>query len=337
MSEAKQMHIKLEREDTPTRSIWQRYKYELLVRHAKLFWGIIISIVLFFIIGFPFVIFVMKMPWGFGFVGIFILLYWVLKWVFLALWFVVSRAGLALFFAPLIYLIIKYFIHVDKVAFRELGSTNTFFFKVTTTADGYLLHEKKFFGILNKPIYLDKATVQYFKEHGSERVFKEKGTKDKEFLELDIVPLSWKNDPLYITDIDTNKCFLNNAILVNQQIRDFYSMVIKGLPPAAQEVEKNVIYETILGTADLRQQLMQAQYQLRNIVFERLELVLDIALPHTGEEYLRFKRVKDKKTEAYNEVVDLKKQKMLLKELSQAKSKEEQEAVMMYYGSEEEN
>jgi tetrahydromethanopterin S-methyltransferase subunit F len=335
MSDPQQMNIKLEREDTPTRSIWQRYKYELLVRHAKLFWGTIISIIFFFIIGFPFVIFVMKMHWGFGFVGIFILLYWVLKWVFLAIWFVVSRAGLALLFAPLIYLIIKYFIHVDKVGFRELGSKHTYFFKVTTTSDGYLLHEKRFFG--NKPIYLDKVTVQYFKENGSERVFKEKGKEDKDFLELDIVPLSWRNDSLYITDIETKKCFLNQAILVTEPIRDYYTMIIKGLPPTQQEVEKNVIYETILGTADIKQQLLQAKYQLRNVVIERLEMVLDVALPHKGEEFLRIKRVTDKKTEPYDGVVEIEGQKSLLKELSQAKSKEELDAVMMYYVSEEEN
>jgi tetrahydromethanopterin S-methyltransferase subunit F len=310
MSNSQQMNIKLEREDTPTRSIWQRYKFELLVRHAKLFWGIVISIIAFFIIGFPFVIFVMKMPWGFGFVGIFILLYWVLKWVFLAIWFVVSRAGLALFFAPLIYFIIKYFIHVDKVGFRDM---------------------------FNKPIYLDKVTVQYFKENGSERVFKEKGKKDRDFLELDIVPLSWRDDPLYITDIETKKCFLNQAILVTEPIRDYYTMIIKGLPPIEQEVERNVIYETILGTADINKQLLQAKHQLRNVVIERLEMVLDVALPPKGEEYLRFKRVLDQKTEPYDEITGFKEQKMLLKELSQAKSKEELDAVMMYYVSEEEN
>ncbi len=329
MSDARQIHMKLEREDTPTRSIWQRYKFELLVRHAKLFWGIIISSVFLFFIGFPFVIFVMEMHWGFGFVGIFILLYWILKWVFLAIWFVVSRAGLALFFAPLIYVIIKYFIHVDRVGFRELGSKHIYFFKVTTTSDGYLLHEKRFFS--NKPIYLDKVTVQYFKENGSERIFKEKGKKDKDFLELDIVPLSWRNDPLYITDEQTSKCFLNNAILVTEPIRDYYALVVKGFSPSDREAEKEIIYSEITRAAELRLEVLRLKRKVKDVDLDRIELIAPVLIPSPGDEVFRFAGVLDKSTKPFDKTIKTtESQTSLLEAMMQSKESMTDEELTNY-------
>ena len=338
MSDPREIRMRLEREDTPTRSIFQRWKYEIFIRHIKLTLTIFASLCVFYIVSFGVVILVMGTEkWALGFVGIFICLWWIIKYIGIAIWFVVSRAYIAFLFIPAIYFIIKYFIHVDKVGLRELGSKNTYFFKITTTKDGYLLHEDRFFGLAKSPVYLDKTTVQYFKENGEERIRVEKGKKDFAYFEVDIVPLAWKGDSLYITDQETNKKFLNNKLCVTKEIRDLFAMQIKGLPPTEQEIEKNLIYETILGTADLRHQLIDAKYQLRNVILERLELVLDVALPPKGEEYLRHKRVIDKVTKPYDDLIDYGDFKREMKEISLANKKELLDEAMLYYVSEEEN
>lgn len=338
MSNSKDIKLKLEREDTPTHSIWKRWKYEILVKHLKKTIIITISFIVAFVVCFFITWAIMGLDkWAYGFIGIFIFLFYIIKWIGLGLWFLISKAFFAYLFAPLIYLIIKQFIHVDKVAFRELGSQNTYFFKITTVQDGYLLHEDKFFGLRKKPIYLDKTTVQYFKEHGAERVFKEKGKKDNAFLEIDIVPLSFRGDTLLITDTETNKRFFNNRILVKQEIRDLYEMTIKGLTPLNQDLERTIIYETILGYNDVKNELMQAKYQLKNIHVEKLEPILDIALPSKSQEFLRYKRVLDKTTEPYERIADFKDLKREMKELSLAESPEELEELLMYYVAEEEN
>lgn len=300
MSDTKQMHIKLEREDTPTHSIYKRWKYEIFVRHWKKYTS---KILLAFVACFFITWAIVGMEnWWQSFFGIFILAFYIVKYIGVAFWFITSRAFLAYLFAPLIYLIIKYFIHVDKVAFRELGSKYTYSFKVTTLADGYLLHEDKFLGLLKKPVYLDTVTVQYFKANGSERVFKEKGKKDKNFLELDIVPLSWKGDELYITDEQTGKRFLNNKILVTEPIRDYYALVVKGFNPSDREAEKGIIYDRILGTADLKLQVLQLRRQLKEIDLDRIEIIAPVLIPSPGDEVFRFAGVLDKTTKPFDKV-----------------------------------
>ena len=338
-SDKKQVqHIKFEREDTPTRSIWQRYKYELLVRHAKLTLGILLGTIIFFVISFVYIIFVYGVEnWGLGFVGMFILLWDIIKWTAIGFWFVFSRGGWAILFAPLIYFFIKLFVHTEKVALKELGSKHRYWFKITTTSDGYLLHQDKLAGLLKKPIYLDKTTVQYFKENGTEQIDVETGKKNRHYLEVDIVPLYWKGDSLLIVDEKTGKRFLNNRIIITHEIRTLYSMVVKGLSPTDQEVEKTAIYEAVIGTNDLRQQLITAKHQLRNIIIERLELVLDVALPPTTEEYLRYKRVLDKATKPFDNVAEFERHKREMKELSSAQSTEQLDELMMMYYVEEEN
>ena len=338
MSEEQKMLVKFEREDVPTQSIRKRWSYWLFIKHIKLTAAIILLIVISFGASFPFVIFVLKWHWAWGILGPLIFIGYIGYWILWLLWFITKRAWPAYFVSIFVYFIISYFIHADKVGLRELGSKFTHFFNITTTEDGYLLHEGKMFGLLKTPVYLDKMTVQYFKENGAERVSKERGKKDESFLEIDIVPLSWRGDPLLITEEETKKKFINNKILVTHEIRDLYSMIIKGLPPTDQEVERTIIYETILGTADLRQQLIEAKYKLKHVDIERLEMVLDVALPPKAEEYLRIKRVIDKKTEPFDKLADSSKHKREMKEISAAKSKEELEKMMMmYYVSEEED
>lgn len=325
------------REDVPTTPM-KRWKYWLFIEHAKFTIILLIVLVVLWAGAFPFAIFVLKWHWASGFLGPLIFIGYILYWIGWAWWFITKRAWPAYFLAIFVYFIISYFIQAERVGLRELGKKNTHFFNITTTADGYLLHEGKMFGLLKKPIYLDKTTVQYFKEHGTERVSKEKGKKDESFLEIDIVPPSWRGDPLLITDKETKKEYINNKILVTQEIRDIYSMVIKGLPPIDQEVERTIIYETILGTADIRQQLIEAKYKLKHVDIERLELVLDVTFPPKAEEYLRIKRVIDKTTEPYDKLADSEEHKREMKEISAASSKEELEKLMeMYYVSEEED
>ena len=315
MSEPRDIRMKLEREDTPTRSIRERWMYEIFVRHFKLTMTIFISLCVFYAVGFALVIVVMGTEkWYLGFVGIFILLWWIIKYIGLGIWFIVSRAWITFFFAPLVYFIIKYFIHVDKVGFRELGSANTYFFKVTTTTDGYLLHQDKFFGLMKTPIYLDKATVQYFKENGSERIFKEKGKKDNAFLELDIVPLSWRGDSLLIKDEESDKLFLNNSILVTEHVRDYYALVVKGFSPSERESEKQVIYDKILNTSELNKQIIQLKRELKEQDVSLIELIAPSLIPHDTDEFRRFKGFLKETTRDYDRVTDRIEQKTAIAE-----------------------
>ena len=298
MSEPRQIHMKLEREDTPTHSIYKRWKYEIFVRHWKKYTS---KVLILFLVCFAITWAIVGLEnWWQGFFGIFILIFYVLKYVGIAFWFITSRAFLAYLFAPLIYFIIKYFIHVDKVAFRELGSKYTYSFKVTTLSDGYLLHEDRLGGLLKKPVYLDKVTVQYFKENGSERVFKEKGKKDKSFLELDIVPLSWKGDELYITDEQSGKRFLNNKILVTEHIRDYYALVVKGFNPSDREAEKGIIYDKILETSELKRQIIQLKRENKEMDIEHLDKVAEYLIPSPSDEFLRFKGLLREGTKDYD-------------------------------------
>lgn len=337
VSEEQKVHVKFEREDVPTTSVRKRWSYWLFIKHIKLTIIIILLIIILWGLAFPFAIFVLKWHWAWGIAGPFLFIGYILYWIGVSLWFITVRAWPAYFASIPIYILISYFIQAERVGLRELGSKPTYFFNITTTSDGYLLHEGKMFGLLKKPIYLDKTTVQYFKEHGVERVSKEKGRKDETYLEVDIIPLKWRGDSLLITDNETKKEYINNKILVTQEIRDIYSMIIKGLPPIDQEVERTIIYETILGTADLRQQLIEAKYKLKHVDIERLEQVLDVALPPKAEEYLRIKRVIDKTTAPYDKLADSGEHKREMKEISAAKSKEELEKLLITYVSEEEN
>lgn len=298
MSDTKQMHIKLEREDTPTHSIYKRWKYELFVRHWKKYTS---KILLAFVACFFITWAIVGMEnWWQSFFGIFILAFYIVKYIGIAFWFITSRAFLAYLFAPLIYLIIKYFIHVDKVALSELGSKPRYFFKITTTADGYLLHEDSLGGLLKKPVYLDKTAVQYFKSNGAEKIDKEKGKKDKSYLEIDIVPLSWKGDSLYITDEQTGKRFLNNAILVTEHIRDYYALVVKGFSPSDREAEKGIIYDRILETSELKRQIIQLKRENKEMDIEHLDKVAEYLIPSPSDEFLRFKGLLREGTKDYD-------------------------------------
>ena len=293
--------MKLTREDTPTRSIWQRYKYEILVKHLKLTLRILLGIIVFFIIGFVYVIFVYGVEnWPLGFVGMFILLFDIIKWTVIGFWFVFSRGGWAILFAPIIYFLIKQFIHNEKVALCELGSPQRYFFKITTTSDGYLLHQDKLAGLLKKPVYLDKTTVQYFKENGTEKIDKESGKKDKPYLAVDIVPLFWRGDSLLITDEQTGKQFVNNAILVTESIRDYYALVVKGFSPADREAEKGIIYDKILGFTDLKSEILQLKRKNKEMDIQHIEKVAEYLIPSPGDEALRFKGLLEEGTQSFD-------------------------------------
>ncbi|MCE7747112.1 MAG: hypothetical protein GPJ51_01855 [Candidatus Heimdallarchaeota archaeon] len=303
MSDPREIRMKLEREDTPTHSVWKRWKYELFVKHLKktviYFTVFCVAFVICFFITWA----IMGLEnWYYGFAGIFILLFYIVKWVGLGIAFITVRAYIAYFFAPVIYLIIKYFIHVDRVGLRELGSGYTYFFKITTTSEGYLLHEDKFLGLSKTPVYLDKVTLQYFKDFGTERISKEKGKKDDTYLEVDIVPLSWRGDSLLITNEETKKKFINNKILVTEPIRDYYSLVVKGFSPADRESEKGIIYDKILGTADLKQQVIQLKREIKEMDIEHIEKVAEVLIPHSSDELRRFKNILRETTKPYDKL-----------------------------------
>ena len=86
MSDPREIRMRLEREDTPTRSIFQRWKYEIFVRHIKLTLIIFCSLCVFYIVGFGVVILVMgQEKWALGFVGIFICVWWIIKYIGIAI------------------------------------------------------------------------------------------------------------------------------------------------------------------------------------------------------------------------------------------------------------
>ena len=321
MSEVEELKIKLEREDAPTKSIWQRWKYELFVKHLKK--TLIVLIILVVVYGGCFYITVQIVgteKWAMGFAGIFICPYYAIKWVFIGLWFVISRAWTVFLFSPIIYLFINYFIKADRIGFRELGGTNTYFFKITTTAEGYLLHEDKLFGLLKKPVFLDKATLQYFKEHGIERASKEKGKRDDSYREIDIVPLSWRGDSLLITDEESGKKFINSGILVNEKIRDYYAYVVKGFSPADRELEKSVMYDEILGTSNLKKQVIQLRREVKEMDIEHIEKVAEVVIPHSSDELRRFKGILKETTKDYNRIAEKIEEKTAMLELVKQES-----------------
>ena len=299
MSEERVIRLKHEREDTPTHSIFKRWKYELLVKH----WKKTFAFFLFFILCFLVTWVLMGVEkWYLGFVGIFILLFHVVKWIGIGIWFIASRAWWSFLFSPLIYIIIKQFIHVEEIGFRELGSKFTYFFKITTLADGYLLHEDAFFGLSKRPIYLDKTTIEYIRETGEQRVLKRKGQKDKTYLEVDIVPLYWRNDPLLIRDEETKKKFVNNAILVNEHVRDYYTLVVKGMNPSDRETEKELIYDKILETSDLKKEIIRLKREIREWDVENLSKVAEVLIPHSSDELRRFKGILKVTTKDYDQL-----------------------------------
>ncbi|MCG3254637.1 MAG: hypothetical protein KAU62_01040, partial [Candidatus Heimdallarchaeota archaeon] len=182
------------------------------------------------------------------------------------------------------------------------------------------LHEGKMFGLLKKPIYLDKTTVQYFKEHGTERVSKEKGKKDETYLEVDILPLSWRGDSLLITDKETKKEFINNRILVTKPIRDYYSLVVKGFSSSDREAEKGIIYDKILGTADLKTQVLQLKREVKEMDIDHLEKIAEVLIPHHSDELRRFKHILKETTKPYDKTVEKIEQQTAMLDLVQRES-----------------
>ncbi len=312
--EVKKIHMKFEREDVPT-TVRKRWNYFFFIKHVKWTIGGLIVLVILFIAGFPYVITQTDLHTAWGLLGFVLLIWRGVKGIFLAWWFITSRAYFAYLLPILVYPIIKRFIHSERVGLRELGAKNTHFFKITTLADGYLLHEDKFFGLRKTPIFLDKVTVQYFKEHGTERVIKEKGKRDDSYLEVDVVPLSWRGDSLLITDEETKKRFLNNAVLVNKHIRDYYSIVVKGFSPTNREVEKGVIYDEILGTSDLKKENIQLRRDLKNVDIDHLYKVAEVVIPHSSDEMRRFKGVVKESTKDYDKTTEKIEQKTAVLEL----------------------
>jgi hypothetical protein len=251
---------------------------------------LIFGIVLFSLIGFTYVLLVKTdLAWGYGFLGLFILLWDIVRWTAIGFWFVFKRGGYAILIAPFVYLFIKYFIHNEKVALKELGSKHRYWFKITTTEDGYLLHQDRLLGLLKSPIYLDKTTVQYFREHGTEQIDKEAGQKDKHYLEVDIVPLSWRGDSLLITNEQTKQQFINNALCVTAYIRDYYNLVVKGFSPSDRESEKGIIYDKILNKAELESQIIKLKRENKEMDIQHLEKVAEYLIPSTSDEFLRHK------------------------------------------------
>ena len=302
MSEEQKIHMKFEREDVPTTSVRKRWAYWLFIKHIKFTAIIILLIISSFGASFPFAIFVLEWHWACGLLGPFIFIGFILYWIGVGFLFITVRAWPAYFASIPIYILISYFIQAERVGLRELGSKKTYFFNITTTSDGYLLHEGKMFGLLKKPIYLDKMTVKYFKENGVERVSIEKGRKDETYLEVDIVPLSWRGDSLLITDDETKKEFINNSILVTEHIRDYYSLVVKGFNPSDREVEKGIIYDKILGTAEYKKQILQLKREVKEMDIDHIEKIAEVLIPHHSDELRRFKHILKEATKPYDKV-----------------------------------
>ena len=71
-----------------------------------------------------------------------------------------------------------------------------------------------------------------------------------------------------------------------------------------RELEKGIIYGKILGTADLKKQVLQLRREVKEMDIDHIEKIAEVLIPHHSDELRRFKGILKESTKGYDKVAE---------------------------------